>query len=597
MKGKINPVAKNLNRFNKSATHKDRKKAMKSGELKHKGAVLEKLSVSQGIGAWIDDFKKSDAPQFSGKSDKERRDMAIAAYLSAKRGVKESMQNISEAVSSPSLIESMKRLLGSASVLSTKAQNFHWNVQGPDFVQYHEFLGEYYSFVDGHIDRIAEQIRTLNVRAPGSLSEFTSLSVIDEDTNATNALQMLDELSQDNQRILSILETANILAEMLGNSGLANYLQDTIDQFNKKQWMLDAIQSRSIKESVSEAAYSAKAARAGKDIGKPGKMFNKIASKAAERYGSKERGEKVAGAILAKIRAKHMKEEVELDEAAFAPTMKKAIAAHERGDHKMAKYHLDNAKTARYAMKSTDIAKHKELLDKYEKLRDMHEEVEQIEEKEMRWMLPTGEKGKAYQARKASERQAQADKNDPGSKDKGMGPGVVDREKAAKKAREKGISKTASQVTMNYKRKLPEEVEQVREASQKVIDRIRKLSGGRNLSADEHRKLKIQAQAQLKREREAKKATPAPAKPVSKTSTGKTRVGSADPSDKHIVAQLRKAADYGPGHHDVRVSPTRSVKVHHTVVNKLLSAHDKLEKPEDKRRFRIGVIRKLRSQK
>lgn len=44
------------------------------------------LKVSDGIAAWIKDFKKSDAPQFKGKSDKERRDQAVAAYLSAKRG-------------------------------------------------------------------------------------------------------------------------------------------------------------------------------------------------------------------------------------------------------------------------------------------------------------------------------------------------------------------------------------------------------------------------------------------------------------------------------------------------------------------------------
>lgn len=60
---------------------------------------------------------------------------------------------------------------------------------------------------------------------------------------------------------------------------------------------------------VDEAAYSAKAARAGKDIGKRGKNFEKIAQKAGEKYGSKERGEAVAGKILAKIRAKHMKED------------------------------------------------------------------------------------------------------------------------------------------------------------------------------------------------------------------------------------------------------------------------------------------------
>jgi hypothetical protein len=62
-----------------------------------------------------------------------------------------------------------------------------------------------------------------------------------------------------------------------------------------------------------------------------------------------------------------------LDEANFANTMKKAVAAHERGDHKKAAYHLDNAKTARYAMKSTEISKHKDLLDKYKELRDVHE--------------------------------------------------------------------------------------------------------------------------------------------------------------------------------------------------------------------------------
>ncbi len=44
------------------------------------------LKVSDGIGAWVKDFQKSDAPQFKGKSKDERRDQAVAAYLSAKRG-------------------------------------------------------------------------------------------------------------------------------------------------------------------------------------------------------------------------------------------------------------------------------------------------------------------------------------------------------------------------------------------------------------------------------------------------------------------------------------------------------------------------------
>ena len=61
------------------------------------------------------------------------------------------------------------------------------------------------------------------------------------------------------------------------------------------------------RQSIVEGTLSAKAARAGEDIGKPGKMFSKIAKEAGERYGSEERGKKVAGAVLAKMREKASK--------------------------------------------------------------------------------------------------------------------------------------------------------------------------------------------------------------------------------------------------------------------------------------------------
>jgi hypothetical protein len=48
-------------------------------------SLEEKLQVSDGMKKWIEDFQKSDAPQFEGKDKNERREMAIAAYLAAKR--------------------------------------------------------------------------------------------------------------------------------------------------------------------------------------------------------------------------------------------------------------------------------------------------------------------------------------------------------------------------------------------------------------------------------------------------------------------------------------------------------------------------------
>lgn len=64
-------------------------------------------------------------------------------------------------------------------------------------------------------------------------------------------------------------------------------------------------------EAIEEkAGYSAKAAAAGKDIGKPGKQFSKIAASAAKKYGSKAAGERVAGAVLKKLRAEERIEDL-----------------------------------------------------------------------------------------------------------------------------------------------------------------------------------------------------------------------------------------------------------------------------------------------
>lgn len=49
-----------------------------------KEELAEVLNPSDGAGEYVKDFKKSKAPQFKGKSDKKKREMAIAAYLQDK---------------------------------------------------------------------------------------------------------------------------------------------------------------------------------------------------------------------------------------------------------------------------------------------------------------------------------------------------------------------------------------------------------------------------------------------------------------------------------------------------------------------------------
>jgi hypothetical protein len=78
--------------------------------------------------------------------------------------------------------------------------------------------------------------------------------------------------------------------------------------YNLNKKMADLAQRQDLAESAQPVAerstgdYSAKKAAAGKDIGKPGKMFSKIAKSAGNEYGSKAAGERVAGAVLNKLR-------------------------------------------------------------------------------------------------------------------------------------------------------------------------------------------------------------------------------------------------------------------------------------------------------
>jgi hypothetical protein len=124
---------------------------------------------------------------------------------------------------------------------------------------------------------------------------YQEISPFDSENNSKSSGSNRDSRSRSER----IRDEMNKLGKQHGRKNLASDIEKKYSAKNEEV------------EVVDEATYSAKAARAGKDIGKPGKSFAKIAAKAATKYGSEERGKKVAGAILAKIRAKHMGEETQ----------------------------------------------------------------------------------------------------------------------------------------------------------------------------------------------------------------------------------------------------------------------------------------------
>ena len=140
------------------------------------------------------------------------------------------------------LADALKTLLATSYAFVIKAQNFHWNVEGPNFPQYHEFLGNLYEEVyDNAIDKTAELIRQLDSYTPGSITRFAELSQIPDQTKIPRAELMIAELHDDNAKILQMWKEAFPIAEQENEQGVADFIASRIDAHGKHGWMLRSI--------------------------------------------------------------------------------------------------------------------------------------------------------------------------------------------------------------------------------------------------------------------------------------------------------------------------------------------------------------------
>ena len=135
----------------------------------------------------------------------------------------------------------LKTLLGSTFVLYTKVHGFHFNVEGENFPQYHDFLNTFYTDVYATIDVIGEYIRTLDSYTPGCLTRMLSLSIIPEQDRIPRAELMFEELYADTVKMIELSVAIFDIATSVKAQGIANYMAELQDLYSKKQWMLRSI--------------------------------------------------------------------------------------------------------------------------------------------------------------------------------------------------------------------------------------------------------------------------------------------------------------------------------------------------------------------
>ena len=135
-------------------------------------------------------------------------------------------------------VDKLSALLADTYTLYLKTHNYHWNVTGPMFTTLHTLFETQYNELALAVDEIAERIRTLGERAPGSYTEFAQLSSVNEDTTSPAAEAMIKVLVADQAKIVESARAVIRAAQDTDDDASADLGTRRIDVHEKNAWML-----------------------------------------------------------------------------------------------------------------------------------------------------------------------------------------------------------------------------------------------------------------------------------------------------------------------------------------------------------------------
>jgi starvation-inducible DNA-binding protein len=135
----------------------------------------------------------------------------------------------------------LKIVMANTYAMYFKAHGFHWNVEGKDFSQMHDFFSDIYEELFAAVDTIAEEIRALDEYAPYNMTELASITTIKESNiYGVDVSGMLADLNDANGSVVEALNSAHKLAEAENNRGLLNLIEERLDVHAKHGWMIRA---------------------------------------------------------------------------------------------------------------------------------------------------------------------------------------------------------------------------------------------------------------------------------------------------------------------------------------------------------------------
>lgn len=133
----------------------------------------------------------------------------------------------------------LNAILADTFALYMKTKNFHWHVSGPHFRDYHLLFDEQADQLLASIDVIAERVRKLGQNTLRSIGDITHRQrLADNDAAYVTPDDMLAELRDDNQRVISSMREAHDVCDEHNDVATASFLEVFIDEAEKRVWFL-----------------------------------------------------------------------------------------------------------------------------------------------------------------------------------------------------------------------------------------------------------------------------------------------------------------------------------------------------------------------
>lgn len=135
----------------------------------------------------------------------------------------------------------LSHLLADTYSLYLKTHSFHWNVTGEQFNSLHAMFEVQYQALWLAADEVAERIRTLDVFAPGSYSQFAKLTSIKEEPGVPEWRDMVAQLVEGHEQAAATARGVIKAADAAGDEGTADMVTGRLMDHEKTAWMLRSL--------------------------------------------------------------------------------------------------------------------------------------------------------------------------------------------------------------------------------------------------------------------------------------------------------------------------------------------------------------------